>query len=423
MANSFISIKNRGITTYIMTLLIPIAGLIYCIRNFRSPYAKNVFFVFCIFCGLIFIYNPNGGSNADSSKYVEAFRQMHSASPSFIDLWNSIYTKGSNSVDIYQPVLTFIVSKITGNPHFLFLCFAIVFGYFYSRNLWYIYNEVNQRVTLTLFLFMLGFALICPIWGINGVRMWTALHVFVYGSLPYLLNRDKKRLIWCLLSVFFHFSFIVPLIILMLYTVLPKKNLGLYFSFFVISSVIKELDFSVLHNSISSHIPNFLVHKVDSYMNTNIAVNAMSRSLISWHVIFYNIAESLIIYLMAFILYIKGRKRILDDPHLLNLFNFALFIYAFSHILALIPSGGRFIALSKMFMYPTFILFLDRFRYVNAIKIVANFTAILLIYTILFSLRTGTSYFGISIFGNPFLSFFGEDTTPLIQYVKQIFVF
>src|SRR5665647_3087583 len=126
----------------VLSVLWPIAGLIYSIFNFRAPNAKNIFFIFCVFFGIIFIYYPDGGSTADGRFYAESLEKMYSSTESFNEIWKNLYAGEPILIDVYQPLITFLISRFTGNPHFLFLCFAIVFGYFYSRNLWYIFERI-----------------------------------------------------------------------------------------------------------------------------------------------------------------------------------------------------------------------------------------------------------------------------------------
>ncbi len=133
------------------------------------------------------------------------------------ELWQSFYSDSSGYVDILQPMVTYLVSRFTDNPTILFTIFGLIFGYFYSRNIWYVLGKIHGGITLVLFVFVLTFALINPIWNINGFRMWTAAQIFLYGTLPYLLEGKSKGLIWAAVSVFVHFSFLLPLTVLVLF--------------------------------------------------------------------------------------------------------------------------------------------------------------------------------------------------------------
>ena len=198
---------NKGI--YLTIMIYPLWSLFLSIKHFRMPQAKNLFWLFCCFLGLIHIYFPEGIEDGyDGTRYAQNFITLHQQDFSLNNFISSFFSD-EGFVDIYQPVITFLLSIVTGNPHLLFLIFAIVFGFFYSRNIWFILRKFPNTIGFPLIILTLFFMLICPIWEINGVRMWTALHVFVYGALPYLYNYDRSKIIWCFISLFFHFFFLL----------------------------------------------------------------------------------------------------------------------------------------------------------------------------------------------------------------------
>ena len=165
---------------FVVTLLFPFWGVIYSLYHWRASWAKNTFWLACIYMGMVQIFHPEGtilGDGADGGRYVLDLISMHVNVHSFTDVAKVFYD--GSTLDVYQKTLTFIVSRFTDNGHVLFFFFAVVFGFFYSRNIWYVLDKLPEKFNKYLWVLILFYFLVCPIWLINGVRMWTATHVFV----------------------------------------------------------------------------------------------------------------------------------------------------------------------------------------------------------------------------------------------------
>jgi len=407
----------------LLALLWPFSALLISIREFRMPYAKNLFFFFCVFVGLTFIVSQNG-QGADSSRYAQGLMQMHQAqSMSFSDAIKGLYSDEGKTVDIYEPLLNYFVSRFTGNPHILFLCYALVFGFFYSRNLWYVFDKTKGQINTYLIPIILLYALVCPIWLINGVRMWTALHVFVYGALPFLLDGNPKKLYWSGASMFFHFSFFIPVVILLSFQFLPKRWVTTYFVFFIVTSFLKEINIGAITNAVSGHLPAFLLPRVDSYTNPDYlqARNVANQSN-AFHVDLANNIAHYFVYVMVIVIWLKGRPFLARHVNLERLFCYSLYSYGVAQILALVPSGGRFVTVANMFMYAFFVLFIHlSIKKIPLIYNTLRYATPFLFFAIIFQIWAGSQYFGVNLFiGNPISAFFINDTTSFMEFVKQV---
>ena len=185
-----ISSNKNSSTAFILTLVFPFGGLIYTLNHWREKWAKNTFWLACIYLGAVFIYLPEGtvlGEGADAGRYILDLLNMYNSNMSLSQIIGQ-YQINQRTMDLYQPLMTYLISRFTDNGHVLFTVFAIVFGYFYSRNIWYILEKLPNKKLGWLTILVAIYFLICPITQINGVRMWTALHVFVYGMMPYILE-------------------------------------------------------------------------------------------------------------------------------------------------------------------------------------------------------------------------------------------
>ena len=144
------------------------------------------------------------------------------------------YFIASGEVDILRTIISYIISRFTDSQAVLTMVYGFIFGFFFSRNIWYIFSFIGQKLTFLEKLLILSLILVVPIWFLGGFRMWTAFHVFLYGLLPYILENRKKSLLFVYLSFLVHFSFLVPIFILLTYFVLGNQ-IKLYFIIFIIS--------------------------------------------------------------------------------------------------------------------------------------------------------------------------------------------
>ncbi|MBB3185992.1 EpsG family protein [Microbacter margulisiae] len=405
-----------------LSLLWPFGGLLISIREFRYPYAKNLFWWFCIFFGLTFIV-ATGPNSADSARYAESLVKLHQANiTSISEVMKGLYSDEGKTLDIYQSLMTFIVSRFTGNPQFLFLSYALVFGFFYSRTLWYVFDKIKGNIRLYLVPIMILYALVCPIWNINGVRMWTALQIFVYGALPYLLDGNPKKLYWSVASVLFHFSFFIPVVILFSFQFLPKKWSTFYFVFFLLTSFIKEINIGAITNFATNHMPAFLAPRIESYTNSDYIQNqTVADQNLAFHVILANNIAHYFIYIMVIAIWLKGKDVLNNHLRLKQLFNYSLYSYGIAQILALIPSGGRFVSVANMFMYAFLVLFIHvSSREISLIRRTIQFSMPFLIFAIIFQIWAGMLFWGPNtLIGNPVTAFMTNDATPFMTLIKQ----
>ena len=411
--------KAKALPVALLFLVWPFALLLTSLKNFNAPGAKNGFILFCAYFGFVFVISKDLGG-ADSARYAQMLRDLHQQTPSFENLWASLYSYETNLLDIYQPLVTWIIAIFTDNAHFLFAFYAFVFGWFYANNIWIILKKVQNNITYQLLLFILVFSLINPIWNINGVRMWTAAHIFIYGSLLYFVESKKRGgLLWAGASIFVHFSFLFPLAILLVFRFLPKK-LIIYLAFFIITLFVSEVNIFAVQGYLRM-LPEIFQPRVESYTNIEYAQGLKkAAAYTNWYVEFSGIALKIAVNSMLFILLFHGRKFLQRNRFLYEFVCFVLFFGGWANLASFVPSGGRFISVVNVLIIGFIILYLSKYRINSTIKVFRTLTFPLLIFYVIFSLRVGFDYMGISTFiGNPFSALLIEDTKPIIDFVKS----
>lgn len=398
----------------------PFGALIGSIKNWSKPWAVNFFWLFCVFFGFTFIIAQEGLVSADSIRYAQLLSVYAHSEMSFRELIRSFFSESSGNLDILHPLITFLVSRFTINPSILLAVFGSIFGYFYSRNIWYLLNRIDENKNFVFILLILTYALLNPIWNINGFRMWTAAQIFLFGLLPFLIEGRLKSLVWVLISVFMHFSFLFPLTIVMLFLIFNNKS-AIYLIFFLITSFIKELDLQSVR-SLLTFLPDIFQTKVISYTNSDYAeLVKLNDQEYNWYIKYAGKVVEWVIYTQVIISYFFCKNFFSKRKDLLTLFCFSLLLYGFANISSLVPSGGRFIYLADTFMFAFFILSFPLF---STIKIYKTITRLMIPFLLLFcivAIRVGMDYYGLmTIIGNPFVASIMKVNNPLIEIVKNL---
>lgn len=423
--------RNEHSNNIVLTFLFPFVGLISSLANWRKSWAKNIFWFACIYLGAVFIFLPEGvdlGEGTDSARYQMDLIRFYGDNSGLFGVLAK-YRIEHDMMDFYQPIITYLISRFTDNAHVLFAVFAFVFGFFYSRNVWYVLDKLPNKKQGIFVILTIIYFLICPITQINGVRMWTALHVYVYALMPYLLDRDKSKL-WCLaLAPLIHFSFLYVLLLGFAYVMLPERmktgSRTLQFvalSTFIATLAVNSLNLDAVGGMLMEYSPESYEDRIELYVNQDLADrNAEGAALSNWYIAVSGMLKKWTIAVLLIFLYPCMKKYFKGEYGLNRLYLFALFLGAFANIMSLIPSGGRFQLVSMMFMVPMVLLSIMKIPKSDVYYGIARFAMLFLLIPVVVDFRRLFDFLGITaVFGNFFTAFFWESNVPLIEFVKQL---
>lgn len=404
--------SDNIIGAIILSILAPFISLLYSYKNKRTPWMKYVFWIAFSYTGLVFIYNPIGGTNADFIRYAEDFLYLATNDLSFWDFFNN-YNKTGTSFDFAFPLLMYITSFFSDEPKYFFLLVSTIYGFFYSHNLWFVFERLPKKYNIYISILLVLFTLVVPFWGL--ARIWLAIQVFIFGILPFIVDNDKSKLIWIFLSPLIHFSAIFALGASIIYLFAPKKNVFLLV-FFTISILINEVDLNAIRNIIDTYLP-YLSDKASSYANEDYAEYRSSQTF-SFQVVLARYIKQYGIITLSYLVFYCLRKGYSKNKKAIALFKYSIFMLSASNILALVPSGGRYISLSNFILLPSIIFILLNIDD-KLVKQIYSTLSVVIIFTILFDIRLIIDYYGISlIIGNFFTGIFLNDNVPLIDYLK-----
>jgi len=406
--------KENNFYAILLFLIWPFVAFLLSFKEYKKSWAKNLVWLFVVFYGFTFVILDEG---MDSNVNREIFLNYASADYSLGDFLSTLYSE-SGKVDVLQDLISFTVSKITDNYHVLFGVFGLIFGFFYSRNIWYLLDRSLPELKKINIILIVCFTIIVAFWQINGFRFWTATHIFIFGILPYLYEK-KNKFIWVsLLSVFVHFSFIIPVSILFIYLLL-RNRMHIYFYFFLITFFLIEIDISIIRDNLS-YMPDLFFDRTVGYLNEEYKSNMVTqRSSYNWLALNYGKPFKWFIFALAVIIYAKGRAIISANIGLLRLFSFALLYFGFANILSNVPSGGRFMSVANLLMVALTVLYIQAEYNLKLIRFVIYISYPAIILFLLFSIRIGFETISLfTVFGNPVLALFGENDYSLINLIK-----
>lgn len=342
----------------LVTFLIwPFVGFLLAVFNFSSRFSKGVILAFFVIYGLTFVVN----SEMDGQRYADELKRAASQSRDDIThLLSNLYGE-HDSVDIVQPLLTFLVSVFSSEHYLLFGVFAMVFGYFYLKSISAVHKEYATSRTKNAFLFLFFLPWIIPIFEINGFRMWTAAWVFFYGCY-YVVYKGNMNYLWLALgSSMIHFSFLSAFAILLIYLLLRSfvgKRISLFMALAIATFFLSELPLEPIRNfamNFGGGVQGRLGYINDSYIEQvkEQKGNAAWFMKFAGPFLFY----FLMVHVIAVYLYMK---KFNVSEQFKSFFAFCLLFLSFANVASLLPSGGRFKAVLFVFILSMLVVFYSK---------------------------------------------------------------
>lgn len=390
----------------VITSILPFTGLYSSINRNNIRVYPYVFAIFFFFIGTQIIVSDTN----DIGRYLLNFANIaNNDNISFLSYFYSL--QEANQIDFYMPFMTWLISRFTSNSQVFAGILAMMFGLCFSFNFKYITKNIVRQTPIFVILF---FTLLLVPKASYTHRWWMAMQVFLLGALPYILEGKYKYLLFSIASIFVHFSFLYPLILLLIYKFLPKKTLIPFIIIFITANFIEDLNISSFAKAIEQYLPDSYNERNESYINAELQEhNWFSQSSrFVWK--YLNLFMTIYIY--------HKHKHILEHrKDLKNLYVIALLIGSFAAIVNLTEWGWRYLDLTNFLFCSLYILILadsinkDK-KFYKAIQIASPF----FLYVIMFQIRGLFSIIGIKafLFGNILTTWFINDTVSILSYLK-----
>lgn len=410
----------------IESLLFPIALLFEGISNIRNKTGRIALILFITFFGYQLIYNVAGsnlGEGADCARYAVFFKWSAGQTDiSFSEFFSQL--NSHDSVDFFNPILIYVVSRFTDNPHVYFMVFAFIFASFYIRNIQMILEwcTLNQKK-----LWGLLFIVTCFIISINdfgGIRMPLAFQVFLYGVFRYVFYGEKIGLVWVASSLLIHFSMFAFVLLFFVFLWVYKFNIKYFFAFFVFGHLLNSVDIPFVQQFFSL-LPGGVEERLNIYTNeANMERFTESGRFYLGAMNLWGRLDSLVLrWYIPIAMGLLFFKRVSLNSSEEYLFKLSLYIYSCALVLSNMPSGYRFMLPSSLICFATICILYN--RNIQAKKILYNFTKLYSPFLILFlfhRFRFILNEVGFSVLYTNFITmFFVDDNVPILEAIKQIF--
>lgn len=346
--------KKNLLKLLIPFLLWPFGVFLFATQFFDRKEGRVIIYLFLILFGLTFVL---GNDNLDSYRYVMDFQEMRYTSFSEFTKLFSNFLQTEKTLDIAKPILNFVVSRFTDDYRFLFGTVAAIFGFFYLKSIKIVYFDYIQNKHFNTFLFLLFFAFIInPIFNINGYRFWTSAWIYFYGATLFITTYKRKYLFVSVISIFFHFSFFLPVLILFLFKIIGRRD-KLFFSFFIISFFVADIIFPLIPEILSS-FGGGIEARAGRYANLE-QIHKSAEQLEwakeknKWYL--FIPAKLTFYYILFSFLYIKRKFKSVISSDLRNLYSFGLLFISVFNMVSFIPTVSRFRTVFLLFAI-TFLL-------------------------------------------------------------------
>jgi len=410
-------------------LLLPFFASITAVRSFRSDWAKNVVWAFIVYYGFTFANAKEIMGTSDISRYVDDLKELYGRSLNLADVL--MIFKESGEADVVRTIIAVVVSRFTESGSVLTAVYGFIFGFFFTRNIWYLLERLKGRLKGMVIFFLFVFFLINPIWNINGFRFNAATLVFIYGALPYLYENKKSKLIFCFISILFHFSFLLPLSVLVIYLLAGNRK-NVYFFFFIASVFLSNINIGQFNNFIEQNLPELFLERSKNYREEDTVDNFREKDESvkvdrdtgaflekSWYAVYYKRCLHWSLTLLLIGLFIFGKNIFTGSKWLLNGYCLSLLLFGAGNFMKSLPSGERFLMIASMLTVSVLIFYMqnqEREKYISKITMVV--TPFIFLYCLV-SLRTGLYTISLNtIISNPFFALLSDYNLSINDIIK-----
>lgn len=322
----------------ILFIISPFISFIYALYRIKTKSSFIIIYLFSLFYGMSYITESGKSETAKNDGAVyRAIFENDICGMNFQEFKRDIIeilTGQSWYKDIYFHCVAYPVSKFTDNYHFLFLAFAVIFGYFMLKSLHFLVRE-NKYDNRLVSLLLLSLFVTNGIFNINGMRFWTATWIATYALLNILVDKKRSYLLLLLITPLIHSSFYFLLIIYLIYIFTNKRFIwrNFYFASFFFSSI------SVF--VISAFIGDIpLFHRFLIYLDPEAAFSVLAgKSLLKG---IFDLLSTIYINIMFYLIY-KQSERDHNSIQSKSLFNFFFVYISIINFVRPVPSlGTRF---------------------------------------------------------------------------------
>jgi hypothetical protein len=336
---------REGLRNYLLLFIVwPFMTTVLALLNYKRGYTKHILTLFCGFIGMLLLIR----GSTDGVRYQEQFLRI--ANYSFPDIWIIIkgYILEQAHADISREVIFFMISRFTTELVIMWAIIGLMFGYIYSKNIWYLFGHVNDKMNLNALLFLAAFLLIItPTQGTNQFRFWIAAHVFFYGAVNVVMYKRPAYFIISFMAPLFHFGMFLPNLGLLLFYFAGRRD-SIYIPVAIFSAFFAEFELQILSDYIGMLGPG-IESRFEGYTSDRAFDRAEDLQERSWFMVVWQPLLLYMTYGMLAYVHLKLKKG-LSEP-LLNYFSFMLILVTIINLVSHFPMIYRYLPVLFLFMF------------------------------------------------------------------------
>lgn len=334
--------NSRNMGTFITFLIWPFLGVLLSFKNYKYYSSRNAIWLFIIFIGLTFKWSYSD----DTQRYVDELVFYRNQNWNLFEFFNHIvFDKNEGRIDFIQPLINFVITKFTSDPQILLASYGLVFGFFYSRNIWFLIDQVEYKIKTEALAYLLLFCfLVMPQYGINGVRYWTGVHMLMFGLINYLsLNNKIRGYVFVFGSIFMHDAHIVSIFLVLSYFLIGKnkKSLDLFFYLYLTSFVLSNVSPEFV-KLIISDLPIKLKDREGYLSEEYIESVADNANTLNWYILYQYTMMKVLVATSVIWLYYYRKSIITDNLIIRNYYSVGIIFITFTNYVGHLPSMGRY---------------------------------------------------------------------------------
>jgi hypothetical protein len=396
--------NSNAIGRFLIFLIVPFIGLINAINNFKTQHKFVI--AFFGFFGYMLIYTQA----MDAYRYELSLKRYYQ-----LDFLEILKIED----DLYFKIIVYLVSRVTDNPQWMFLIFAMIYGWVFVLIIRTVRLQLPENINKQLYYWIFAVVYLIPFSSIVGVRFPTAFFIMAYA---WVLLATQKTWSWKPLLIGFiatlvHWSFAFPLVFL-IFSFFNKNNLKIIYGLFLATLVFRFVPFIDIYSLIdvfgAQAEDKFNVYTSENVIETRLNTYAETKGYVVQRSEFLLLFINLSLMIQFYYIY----KKLMSEQ-VERMFGITLVAYSLLNVVFNNPFGKeRFIQMT-LFLGLISTLFLvaelSHKKTKNILLIASVFPMALIVWV-----NTRLNFETMDVFliiGNPIVALFLDSKTSLLSFL------
>ncbi|MBS1495147.1 MAG: EpsG family protein [Bacteroidetes bacterium] len=329
----------------------------------------------------------------------------------------------TTQADIYALTLQFLLSRVTDNPRWFWGIVSVIYTYLVLKFILEAASLLEGKSSKIQKIFFAALLLTVPFYvGVTGIRFWTALFLFMIYAIKFIKKGDIVYFFIAFSSVFIHYTFLVPVILLLIYRFVRLSRLLTYtlilvsVAFFSLTTATTSLNF--IKNLTSNFDETRIDSITDNYTNVDIYSDVVDQNdVANWYVKLDGVGF-LYFLIGIFLLEYSGLFKWKKNEFIERLEPFHVIIFCISLITFNLGSIGRFCYIFYLVSLLRLAILAGLNPHNRILKTLGYITLPLLIIHVLLSCRAGFYFVDpLLLVGNPVILIFMQSSISLSELI------